>query len=161
MDETDCRILEVLQRDGSLTNAALAERVHLSPSTCLRRVQRLRERGVIERVVAIVSPEKVGRGLTALVEISLAHHGSEARSEFLDRLRREPPVLKAHLITGQADVFLLLQLADMREYQTLCDRLFNHDPIVEKFYTSFAMDTYKDETALPTDRIADNPFRGA
>ncbi|MEB0119063.1 winged helix-turn-helix transcriptional regulator, partial [Undibacterium sp. RTI2.2] len=71
LDELDKRILQQLQRDASVSNQALAELVHASPPTCLRRVKRLLDEGVIAKQVAILAPEKVGAGLTAIVEITL------------------------------------------------------------------------------------------
>jgi Lrp/AsnC family leucine-responsive transcriptional regulator len=71
LDDTDRRILNLIQRDCALTNQELAERAHVSPPTCLRRVRRLVEEGVIERQIAIVSPEALGTGLTAIVEVTM------------------------------------------------------------------------------------------
>lgn len=150
MDSLDCRILDVLQQDADITNASLAERVGLSPSSCLRRVQRLRESGVLRRMVALVDPESVGRGLTAIVEVMLDHHGAAQRSAFVARLNQEPAVLQAWSVTGDPDVILTLSLRDMKEYQRLCERLFTHDPNVTRFRSHFAMETYKNETAVPT-----------
>lgn len=151
MDRTDHRILEILQKTADITNAALADRVNLSPSSCLRRVQKLRESGVIRGIVAQVDPEALGRGLTAIVQVMLNHHGAAQRRDFVAQLRREPAVLQGWLTAGEADVILILQLRDMKEYQSLCERLFTHDPNVTRFQTHFAMETYKSETALPVD----------
>jgi DNA-binding Lrp family transcriptional regulator len=150
MDPLDCRILDVLQRNADITNASLAEHVGLSPSSCLRRVQRLRESGVLRRTVALVDPESVGRGLIAIVEVMLDHHGAAQRTAFVARLNQEPAVLQAWSVTGDPDVILTLSLRDMKEYQRLCERLFTHDPNVTRFRSHFAMDTYKNETAIPT-----------
>jgi DNA-binding Lrp family transcriptional regulator len=155
MDQTDRRILHELQRNAELSNVALAERVALSPSSCLRRVQRLKDSGVLRRTVALVDPESVGRGLIAIVEVMLDHHGANQRVDFVARLNQEPAVLQAWSVTGDPDVILTLTLRDMKEYQRLCERLFTHDPNVTRFRSHFAMDTYKNETALPLDNAPD------
>ena len=81
LDATDLRLLDLLQRDASISNQALAERVHVSPPTCLRRVKRLRDAGLIERDIAILSDDKLapilGHGLSAIVEITLDRQGAD------------------------------------------------------------------------------------
>ena len=86
LDATDLRLLSMLQDDASLTNQALAERAHVSPATCLRRVARLVARGIIERRVALLSPEKLGAGLTAIVEITLDQQSAERLQAFEARV---------------------------------------------------------------------------
>ena len=93
-DELDRRILNALQADASQTNHELAAQVHVSPPTCLRRVKRLTDAGVIERQVVIVAPDKVGAGLTAIVEISLDHQAAERQAEFEALAGAEPAVLQ-------------------------------------------------------------------
>ena len=94
LDTTDLRVLDQLQTDASLTNQALAERVHISPATCLRRVKRLVEAGVIERRVAILSPQRLGQGLTALVELTLDRQGAEHLAAFEARIGRRAAIAK-------------------------------------------------------------------
>ncbi|GAA0594516.1 Lrp/AsnC family transcriptional regulator [Caenispirillum bisanense] len=151
LDRIDRRILRHLQQDADITNAALAEAVGLSPSTCLRRVQKLKDQGVIRRTVAVIDPAAVGRGQTAVVSVQLTHHGSPQRQDFIARLRREPAVMQAWGVTGEPDVILILQLGAMTEYQGVIERLFAHDPLVERFYTYVAVATYKDVSAVPLD----------
>jgi DNA-binding Lrp family transcriptional regulator len=100
LDETDLKLLDSLQTDASLSNQALAERVHISPPTCLRRVKRLRDAGLVERDVALLSTDKLaaitGHGLTALVEITLERQGAEQQEAFEARVvhgRRRAAVL--------------------------------------------------------------------
>lgn len=149
LDRIDRRLLRELQRDAGRTNAALAEAAGLSPSTCLRRVQRLREAGVVTGIHARVSGEKVGRGLTAVVTVELSHHGTPQKQDFLRRLRAEPAVMQAWGTTGEADAILILRLATMGEYQGVVERLFAHDPLVTRFYTYVAVETYKDAAEVP------------
>lgn len=155
MDHIDRRIVAALQADASITNADLAEHIGLSPSSCLRRVQRLKQAGVLRKVVALADADALGRGLTAIVEVMLEHHGAAQRRDFVEALRREPAVAQAWSVTGEPDVVLILHLRDMKEYQRLSERLFTHDPNVGKFRTLFAMETYKDETAIAVDGDAE------
>jgi len=149
MDAIDCKIVEVIQGNADLTNAELASQVNLSPSSCLRRVQRLRKEGVILKTVGLVDPDKLNRGLTAIVDITLERHGTEARKMFMDQIMREPAIAQAYSVTGETDVLMIINLVDMKEYQAICNRIFNNDPNVVKFRTLFAMERNKFETAIP------------
>lgn len=124
LDEVDRRILNVLQIDSSHTNADLAELVHVSPPTCLRRVKQLTESGVIERQVAIVAPEKVGASLTAIVEIMLDVQAAERMAEFEQHVAAEPAVLQCYRVAPGPDFVLIVQVADMPAYHALAHRLF-------------------------------------
>src|SRR5574343_2012792 len=103
MDEIDRRILNALQVDASQTNAELAQAVHVSAPTCLRRVKQLTESGLIQRQVAIVAPEKVGPSLTAIVEISLDHQAAERMSEFEAHVADESAVLQCYRVAPGPD----------------------------------------------------------
>jgi len=151
MDAIDRRIVTTLQQDAELTNAELSDRVNLSPSSCLRRVRRLKQEGVIEKIVALVDPERIGRGLTAIVEVTVERHGLAAQQQFLDRAAAEPAVSQVYSVTGETDVLLVIHLIDMKEYQEICNKLFNHDPNLVKFRTLFAMERTKYETAIPVE----------
>ena len=148
MDRIDRRLLNLLQRDASRTNAALADEVGLSPSSCLRRIRRLRGTGVIERVVAILNPAKTGRVLKAVVTVELERHGEQEMRRFLDLAVKEEAVQQAHAVTGQADVLLMLRLRDMEEFDGLCERLFRDRTNVARFYTMLVIRTAKEETAV-------------
>ncbi|WP_135077571.1 Lrp/AsnC family transcriptional regulator [Terasakiella sp. SH-1] len=143
MDKIDQNILGCLQQDADITNAALAEKVNLSPSSCLRRVQRLKKDGVIQKTVAIIDDKILGKNLKAIVEVDLDRHGAQAQAAFRDSIKKESAVVQAYSITGESDVLLVMHLADMEEYQQVCDKLFNHDPNVMRFRTSFAMEVLK------------------
>lgn len=149
MDNIDRRILKVMQQDASLSNVELAALVNLSPSSCLRRVQKLKADGVITKTVVLVDPDKLDRSLCGIVEVSLERHGTEARKDFVDKVKQEGAITQAYSVTGEADVILVLHLRDMKEYAALCDRLLNYDPNVVKFSTLFAMEEYKNTTEIP------------
>ncbi len=148
MDRLDRKLLNLMQRDASRTNAALADEVGLSPSSCLRRLRRLRSAGVIDRIVAILDPAKAGRGLKAIVTVELERHGEQEMRRFLDLVVKEEAVAQAHAVTGLADVLLMLRLESMEEFDALCERLFRDRTNVARFHTMLVIRTAKDETAV-------------
>ena len=118
LDRIDRRILAELQRDGGLTNQALAERVGLSPSPCLRRVKALEEAGVIGKRVTLLDRKKLGLSLTALIQISMDRHTPERFEKFESTVKQFPEVLSCLLVTGQdADYLLIVVVPDMDTYQ--------------------------------------------
>ena len=124
IDDLDRRILNALQTDASHTNAELAELVHVSPPTCLRRVKQLTDSGVIERQVAIVAPERIDARLTAIVEISLDVQAAECMDEFEALVADEGAVLQCYRVAPGPDFVLIVQVADMPAYHELAHRLF-------------------------------------
>ena len=152
LDATDLRVLAKLQADASLSNQDLAAAVHISPATCLRRVKRLVETGVIERRVAILSPARLGAGLTVFVEVSLDKQGAEHIAAFEARALQEPAVQQCHRVSPGPDLMLVLQLVDMPAYRALVQRLFTQDANVRNVKAFFSLHRAKFETAiaLPT-----------
>ena len=126
----------------------MADEVGLSPSSCLRRLQRLRKSGVIDRIVAILNPAKAGRVLKALVTVELKLHGEQQMRRFLDIACAEEAVSQAYAVTGASDVVLMLRLRDMEEFDALCDRLFRDQHNVARFFTMVVIKTAKEETAI-------------
>ncbi len=149
LDETDIRILDALQRDASLSNQALAAAVHTSPATCLRRVKRLVDTGVIERRVALLSPQKAGAGLTAIAEVGLDRQGAEHLEAFEARAVAEPEVQQCYRVSSGPDLVLVLQVADMAAYHALVQRLFTQDANVRNVKTFFSVHRAKFETRVP------------
>jgi Lrp/AsnC family leucine-responsive transcriptional regulator len=148
MDDVDRRILNTLQLDSSHTNAELAELVHVSPPTCLRRVKQLTEAGILARQVAIVSPEKVGARLTAIVEISLDVQAAERMAEFEALVAAEAAVLQCYRVAPGPDFVLIVQLADMPAYHALAHRLFAAHANVRNVKTYFSTFRSKFETRI-------------
>lgn len=148
MDRIDTRLLNLLQRDASRTNADLADAVGLSPSSCLRRIRRLRDGGIIDRIVAILNPAKAGRMLKAWVTVELKLHCEQHMRRFLALATAEAAVSNAYAVTGEVDVILMLHLRDMEEFDALCDRLFRDNTNVARFYTMMVIRTAKEETAI-------------
>lgn len=116
-DAIDLRLLDALQADASLSNQDLATRVAVSPATCLRRVKRLVEAGVVERRVAILSADKLGAGLSAILEITLDRQGAEHLDAFEARAVQEAAVQQCWRVSPGPDFVLVVQLADMPAYQ--------------------------------------------
>ena len=153
MDHIDRWILDQLQQNADISNTDLAEKVGLAPSSCLRRVQRLRESGVIDRTVAVVNPRKLGRNLKAIVSVELSHHGKTSEQEWLQKIMKTPSVSQAYSTTGEADAFVIFNLRDMEEFQELGADLFGEDPMVQRFTTYFVLNSHKCDLAIPTDAL--------
>ena len=139
LDATDIRLLNLLQTDASLSNQDLAERAHTSPATALRRVRRLLDEGVIERRVALLNPERLGAGLTALVEVSLDRQGAEHLEVFEARAVAEVAVQQCYRVSPGPDFVLLLFVADMPAYHALVQRLFTQDANVRNVKAFFSV----------------------
>lgn len=149
IDELDRRILAVLQTDAAINNQDLAARVHASAPTCLRRVKRLRDTGVIARQVAILSPTALGPSLTAIVELSLDVQSAERLDAFEARVAGEPAVMQCYRVSPGPDFVLIVLVADMPAYHALVQRLFNAQANVRNVRAFFSVQRTKFETALP------------
>jgi Lrp/AsnC family leucine-responsive transcriptional regulator len=147
-DDIDRRILNVLQDNAALTNAELAQLVHVSAPTCLRRVKHLTETGVIARQVALLAPDKVGAGLTAIVEITLDVQAAERMEEFEQHVAGEAAVLQCYRVSPGPDFVLVLQVADMPAYHALAHRLFATRTNVRNVKTYFSTFRSKFETRI-------------
>ena len=153
-DRLDRRILTELQQDGGLTNQALAERVGLSPSPCLRRVKALEDAGVITGRVTLLDRKKLGLSLTALIQISMDRHTPERFENFESTVKRFPEVQSCLLITGQdADYLLIVVVPDMEMYQEFLLNKITRIEGVSGVHSSFVMRWVVDTTALPLDYL--------
>jgi Lrp/AsnC family leucine-responsive transcriptional regulator len=148
LDEVDRRILNMLQQNAAMTNAELALAVHVSPPTCLRRVKQLTESGVIQRQVAIVSPESVGARLTAIVEITLDVQAAERMVEFEQHVAGDEAVMQCYRVSPGPDFVLVIQVADMAAYNALVHRLFAAHTNVRNVKTYFSTLRSKFETRI-------------
>lgn len=148
LDELDKRILQQLQKDSSLTNQELAEKVHASAPTCLRRVRHLQERGVIQKQVAIVDPQKIASTLTAIVEVTLDVQTAEANMAFEKEVNDETAVLQCYRVSTGPDFILVIQVADMPAYHELVHRLFTARKNVRNVRTFFSVHRSKFETYI-------------
>ncbi len=155
LDVTDFLILDQLQKDASLTNQELAERVFTSPPTCLRRVKRLKDAGLIERQIAILSIDKlaplIGHGLTAIVEITLDRQDAQSLEAFEKRVTQDDAVQQCYRVSPGPDFVLIVFAHDMPAYLALSQRLFSADANVRnvKAFFSVKRGKFEPRVALP------------
>ena len=148
LDAIDLRLLELLQTDASLSNQDLAAKAHVSPATCMRRVRRLVDSGVIERRVALLSHERLGFGLTAIVEITLDRQGAEHLQDFQQRAVADAAVQQCYRVSPGPDFVLVVWCANMPAYQALVQRLFTQDANVRQVKAYFSVMRAKFEPAI-------------
>ena len=152
LDAIDLKLLAFLQADASLSNVALAEKLHISAPTCLRRTKRLQQEGWIEKQVAILSADKLGRlmghGLTALIEVSLDKQGEEWLQAFETRAVKEQAVQQCWRVSPGPDFVLVVQTTDMPAYLALTQRLLTQDANVRNVKAFFSVKRAKFGTEL-------------
>jgi DNA-binding Lrp family transcriptional regulator len=153
LDDVDLRLLDLLQQDASLTNLELAERALTSPPTCLRRVKRLRDAGLIERQVAVLSAERMasllGWGLSAIVEITLDRQGDEHLQAFEQRVVADTAVQQCYRVSPGPDFVLVVHARDMPGYLALAQRLFTSDANVRNVKAFFSVKRAKFSAQIP------------
>jgi DNA-binding Lrp family transcriptional regulator len=139
IDKLDRELLRLLQADGRLTNAELAQRIGLSASACFRRLQRLEQSGVIAGYAAQLDGEAIGRPTTVFIEVTLDSQGSAALDAFERAVAACPDVLECHLMSGDFDYLLRVAVADMRDYERVHRHHVAAFPHVARVRTAFAM----------------------
>ncbi len=150
LDRYDRHILDILQRDGRISNQELAERIGLSPSPCLRRVRALEESGLILGYRAMVDSKRLGYSLMALLHISMDRHTPERFANFEKNVAALPQVLECLLITGQeADYQLKVVVRDMDDYQDLLLNRITRIEGVSGAHSSFVLRRVIDNPAVP------------
>jgi Lrp/AsnC family leucine-responsive transcriptional regulator len=153
IDPIDLLLLDGLQKDASLSNQALAALAHISPPTCLRRVKRLVDSGLVERQVAILSANKLapllGHGLQAIVEITLERQGEEAQAAFEQRVAGDESVQQCYRVSPGPDFVLVVHARDMPDYLALAQRLFTADANVRNVKSYFSVKRSKFSTQIP------------
>ena len=156
LDTTDLALLSQLQEDSALSNQDLAARVHISPATCLRRVKRLREAGLVEREMAILNPqrmaESLGHGLEAVVEVSLDRQGSEEQDAFEQRVVEDDAVQQCYRVSPGPDFILVVHARDMQDYLALSQRLLTSDANVRNVKAFFSVKRAKFRPRIPVRR---------
>ncbi len=152
-DDVDIHLLDLLQADASRSNQALAEAAGVSPATCLRRVKRLRDKGLIEREVALLGADRLasllGHGLSAIVEISLDRQGAEFCTAFEQRVMAEVAVQQCYRVSPGPDFCLVVHTRDMPGYLSLAQRLFTADANVRNVKAFFSVKRCKFDPRLP------------
>ena len=154
LDRLDKRILREIQRDGTITNLELAERIGLSPSPCARRVKQVEDAGIILDRVTLLDPKKLDLKLTALIQISMDRHTPDRFEKFEEQIRSYAEVTECLLITGQsADYQLKVVVPDMEYYQEFLLNKITRIEGVTDVHSSFMLREVQNTTALPLDHI--------
>lgn len=143
MDDKDLHILRLVQENARLTAETLGERVGLSPAAVQKRLKKLKETGVIEREIAVLSPKKLDRDLTVIVEVLLERENRQQLEEFKKRMRTAPSVQQCYYTTGEADFLLILSVRDIKEYEAFTQEHFFDASNISRFKTSIVMDRVK------------------
>jgi DNA-binding Lrp family transcriptional regulator len=146
IDEIDWKILDALQRQSNIPNNALADLVGLTPGPCLRRVQRLQQRGVIRRFTVELNPEMLGYQICAFVEITLHQHTRQVASRFMKAIQNKQEILSCHMVAGDCDFILRVQAHNLAEYRKLVWQDLHSIEGVEKIHSIIVLDTLKDYT---------------
>jgi Lrp/AsnC family transcriptional regulator, leucine-responsive regulatory protein len=149
LDAVDRRMLDILQREGRISNAALAERLHLSPSPCLRRLRALERDGVIAGYRAMLDRTKLGLGLTVFVELKVDGHSDRVAASIGDAVLAAPEVVSAHIVSGAADFLLEVVVPDLPTYERLLFDTLLRLPNVADVRSNFALRTVKPSGPLP------------
>jgi len=153
LDNIDLQLLNQLQTDASLSNQTLAERVFVSPPTCLRRVKRLKDVGLIEHEIAVLSVDtlagSIGYGLTAVVEITLDRQDQAALEAFEQRVQHEDAVQQCYRVSPGPDFCLIVHAASMPDYLALTQRLFTADANVRNVKSFFSIKRSKFGARVP------------
>jgi Lrp/AsnC family transcriptional regulator len=148
MDQIDRKLLELLQRDATTPVAELAQQVNLSQTPCWKRVQRLKESGVIRSQVALCDARKLGVGTTVFVSIRTNQHNENWARQFTDTVESIPEVVEVYRMSGETDYLLRVVVSDIDDYDRIYKRLIRDVPLHD-VSSSFAMEQIKYSTALP------------
>ncbi|PDT43878.1 ArsR family transcriptional regulator [Sinorhizobium fredii] len=149
LDDADIALLAAVQTNNRLTSEELADRAHLSPTACQRRLKRLRAEGVIEADVAIVSPKAVGRQVTMIVLVSLERERADIIDRFKTAIRKTREVMIGYYVTGDADFILIITARDMEDYEQFTRRFFYENNDIKGFKTMVVIDRVKASFAFP------------
>jgi Lrp/AsnC family transcriptional regulator, leucine-responsive regulatory protein len=149
IDDRDRAILRELMRDGRLTNAELADRVHLSQSACLRRVRLLEEAGLIAGYVMLLDPVAAGLPGAAFVSVTLDQQGRAALDRFEQAITRHAEIMECYLLAGSADYLLRVAYRDARDFERIHTDILTQLPGVSRVQSTMALRTVKKTTALP------------
>jgi Lrp/AsnC family transcriptional regulator len=148
MDKQDRKILDLLQRDGALTAAELAERIGLSKAPCWRRIKRLEEEGVIKQTVALLNARHLNLGTTVFVTLKTANHSEAWFEKFVKAVRDIPEVVEIHRMSGDVDYLMRIVVPDIDAYDLVYKRLIAAVEFKD-VSASFSLETIKYTTALP------------
>ena len=149
IDDTDRKILQLLQSDASLSHAAIAERVGASPTSCWRRIRLLEDAGVLTGHVRLVDPARIGRGVSVMLQVRLKSHSIVAREDFESFVHQRPEIMECYSMSGEWDYHLRIVVAGVDDYQRfLMSQMLSH-PNVSTTASHFALGMIKYVTSLP------------
>lgn len=148
LDRIDKHILNLLQQDSSISNVILADQVGLSPPACLRRVNRLREAGVICAEVVLVDPKMVGYQLNIIVEVELERDRPDLYDQFKRKVLAAEEVSQCYQVTGEVDFVLVVVVPDMQAYEVFIQRVLYTEANMRKFRSLISLNRAKFETAV-------------
>jgi Lrp/AsnC family transcriptional regulator len=149
LDSFDRKIITMLQVDATLSNADIADAVGLSPSPCWRRIQRLRDEGVIRAQVVLIDRRKVGLNAQVFAQVKLTAHGRQHLDEFAETVRAIPEVMECYVLMGSVDFMLRIVTADIDAYERLFFTKLSQIPGVQEINSTVALSDIKATTALP------------
>ncbi len=149
IDQIDRRILQLLQTEPGINATAIGERIGLSQSACWRRMQRLRDDGVIKDQPVILDPEKVGLNTMVFAQVKLTSHGRSNLNDFADAVRRYPEVLDCYVVLGNVDFLLRIVAEDIKGYERFIYDKLSQIPGVQEVNSSMALSEIKHTTVLP------------
>jgi Lrp/AsnC family transcriptional regulator, leucine-responsive regulatory protein len=153
LDAIDCRILAALQTDGRLSNVDLADRVGLSPSPCLRRVNRLEREGYIDGYRAVLGRRRIGLGLTVFVGVKMDGHADERADALHEAFVALPEIVACHVVAGEDDFLLEVVVPDLEQYQHFLLGKLLTLPIIKEVRSTIAIQTLKTTAPLPLDHL--------
>ena len=149
LDDTDRRLLRIVQSDASLSHAALAERIGVSPTSCWRRIRALEEAGVLGASVRLVDPDSVGRGVSVMLQVRMKSHTGAAAQDFEAFVAGRPEILECYSMSGEWDYLMRIVVEGVADYERFLMRdLLNH-PNVATSASHFALSQVKYTTAIP------------
>lgn len=148
LDKTDHKILTILQGDGRITNAELAQRINLSPSACLRRLQSLEVSGVISGYAALVNQEAIGKPTNIFVEVTLKSQSEELLNAFEIAVQECAEIMECYLMSGEADYVIRVIAADTQDYERIHKQYLTRLPGVARLRSSFALRAVCKKTAI-------------
>jgi DNA-binding Lrp family transcriptional regulator len=153
IDRIDRKILEILQRDARITNARLAERVHLSASACFERVRRLEKAGILAAYRAEIALDRVSRPVTVMATVQLGSHDQAAFARFDAALKAAPEIVEAVKVSGPFDYVLRIVCADMESYNALSDKLLASGTAVAAIHSHVVLERTKPFTGYPLEKL--------
>ena len=151
LDRFDIAILDILQTDNTTPQRVIAQAVNLSAPAVQRRIQRLKDSGMIRANVAVLDPVKVGKPLTIVLEVHLENERPDRTAPLRARIAAEDAVQQCYSVTGEADYLLVVNVASMADYEALTQRLFEGDDNIKRFRTSVALSSLKTGLRVPLD----------